>query len=397
MKILIHDYSGHPFQVQLSRSLASRGYDVLHLYYGYNNTPKGDLSERKSDPKNLRIRPIYTKRPINKYSFIKRWFEENQYGQKLAEETIAFQPDIVFSSNTALNSLRYYQESAKQTGSFFIFWLQDITSLAVKRILSQKYPIIGSIIGNYYINLEKKLLENSHAVVGISEDFGTILDEWKITKKKIHFIPNWAPLESFPMVSKNNEWALANNLIGTFSAIYSGSLGLKHNPEILVHTAKYMAKYSDFRLVVVSEGLGANYIRKKIETESLKNLILLNFQPFEAMPNVLGSANVLLAILEPEAGIFSVPSKVLSALCAGRPMLLSCPLENLASRIISQNQAGLVIEPGNMQIFSEELEKMYLSRNLLGIYGKNARSYAEQNYDIETITDKFERIWLSAN
>ena len=32
MKIIVHDYAGHPFQVQLSRRLASRGHEVLHLY-----------------------------------------------------------------------------------------------------------------------------------------------------------------------------------------------------------------------------------------------------------------------------------------------------------------------------------------------------------------------------
>ena len=32
MRILVHDYAGHPFQVQLSRALAQRGHDVLHAY-----------------------------------------------------------------------------------------------------------------------------------------------------------------------------------------------------------------------------------------------------------------------------------------------------------------------------------------------------------------------------
>ena len=31
MRILVHDFSGHPFQMQLSRELARRGHDVLHV------------------------------------------------------------------------------------------------------------------------------------------------------------------------------------------------------------------------------------------------------------------------------------------------------------------------------------------------------------------------------
>jgi hypothetical protein len=31
LRVVVHDYVGHPFQVHLSRELARRGMDVLHL------------------------------------------------------------------------------------------------------------------------------------------------------------------------------------------------------------------------------------------------------------------------------------------------------------------------------------------------------------------------------
>lgn len=43
MRILICDYSGHPFQVELSRGLAARGHAVLHLHFADFQTPKGNL------------------------------------------------------------------------------------------------------------------------------------------------------------------------------------------------------------------------------------------------------------------------------------------------------------------------------------------------------------------
>jgi hypothetical protein len=41
MRIAVCDYCGHPFQVQLSRQLARRGHDVLHLHSADFVTPKG--------------------------------------------------------------------------------------------------------------------------------------------------------------------------------------------------------------------------------------------------------------------------------------------------------------------------------------------------------------------
>ena len=43
MRIVVNDYSGHPFQIELSRELARRGHKVLHLYSAEFQTPKGDL------------------------------------------------------------------------------------------------------------------------------------------------------------------------------------------------------------------------------------------------------------------------------------------------------------------------------------------------------------------
>src|SRR4051794_2756283 len=50
MRILLHDYSGHPFQVQLTRALAARGHEALHLHCPSFTTGKGALEVRDDDP-----------------------------------------------------------------------------------------------------------------------------------------------------------------------------------------------------------------------------------------------------------------------------------------------------------------------------------------------------------
>jgi hypothetical protein len=61
MKILVHDFAGHPFQVQLSGELARRGHTVLHTYFADIPGPKGVLAAADWPP-NLRIEPIRSKR-----------------------------------------------------------------------------------------------------------------------------------------------------------------------------------------------------------------------------------------------------------------------------------------------------------------------------------------------
>ncbi len=82
--------------------------------------------------------------------------------------------------------------------------------------------------------------------------------------------------------------------------------------------------------MVVAEGLGADWLARQKAAARLDNLILLPLQAYHALPEVLTSADILTATLEASAGIFSVPSKGLSYMCAERALLLSAPSANLA-------------------------------------------------------------------
>ena len=117
---------------------------------------------------------------------------------------------------------------------------------------------------------------------------------------------------------------------------------MKHRPDLIYILAKAVAGKA--RVVVVSEGVGRQYLANQ---PPLPNLTLLDFQPYERLPEILASADVLLATLEADAGAFAVPSKVLTYLCAARPVLLTAPLQNLAAEVIRRSGGGVVVEPND--------------------------------------------------
>ena len=119
--------------------------------------------------------------------------------------------------------------------------------------------------------------------------------------------------------------------------LYSGTLGFKHDPSLLLELARW-ARDNDAVVAVVSEGPGADWLATHGADEP--GLRLLPYQPYERLPEVLASADVLVALLEPDAGSFSVPSKVLTYLCAGRPLLVSVSRDNLAARVVERSGGG---------------------------------------------------------
>ena len=392
MRLLIHDYPGHPFPIQLSKELACRGHQLFHLYAGYNVTPRGELSKKKSDPDQFSIQPIYIREPLTKYHFVKRWFQEREYGQLLVKEVQSFWPDIIISSQTPLDAQVQLQKVAQENDIRFIFWLQDVIGLASQRLLRKRLSVVGDLIGRYYIQLERKLLRNSDHIVLITNDFQPLMNQWGVEPTKTSVIPNWAPLESVPVHPKQNSWSQQYDLADKFCFMYTGTLGMKHNPDVLLQLALRYQDQDDVRVVVISEGPGADWLAEKKIEYKVENLILLPFQPFEQLPQVMAAADVLVALLEPDAGVFSVPSKVLTYLCAQRSLLLAVPLENLAAKIVVENQAGIVVPPDDVNAFLDGSERLLQNPALRDRFAHNARRYAEEHFDIQKIGDQFEEI-----
>ncbi len=390
LRVVVHDYVGHPFQVQLSRELARRGMDVLHVHCGSFRTGKGAVDDDDID--GLRIEAVVLSREFARYSPWTRFRQEREYGLKASARVREFRPDVVLSANTPLLAQKRLLSETKRLGSRFVFWQQDILGIGIRRALEQRYGRFGTVIGNRFIGLERSLLIRSDAVAVISDGFLPTLEQLRIPTDKVYVIENWAPIDELPLRPRANEWARQQGLVDKRVVLYSGTLGLKHDPEAIMQLARHLSDQDDVEVVVVSEGRGADWLRRRREEERLSNLRLLPFQPYAELPNVLASGDVLLTLLEADAGAFSVPSKVLSYLCAGRALLAAVPSDNLAAEVVRRSGGGVLVEPGDEGGLVANATRLLADAGRREALGRQARRYAEENFDVAGIGDKFEAI-----
>ena len=207
---------------------------MLHLHFSQLETPKGAVAWREGDPETLAIEGVTLDKPHDKYSLVKRRFQDRAYGRAVAERIMRNPPDVVISSNTPIDAQRVIIEACWKHDVPFVFWLQDLFGLLIEKILAKKLPVIGLLAGRYYRRLEQKLVRSSHAVVCASDDFSPIVREFGVEARRIHVIENWAPLDEITPMDMDNDWARSHDLAGKKIVMYSGTLGLKHNPELLL-------------------------------------------------------------------------------------------------------------------------------------------------------------------
>ena len=89
---------------------------------------------------------------------------------------------------------------------------------------------------------------------------------------------------------------------------------------------------------------------------------------------------------------FSVPSKILNYLCAGKPIILSAPKDNLSTKIINESKSGKSFEPNDLDGINNFLKILLSDKDLKNKYSLNAREYAVKNFNIKKISAQFENL-----
>ncbi|WP_067434029.1 glycosyltransferase family 4 protein [Nocardioides jensenii] len=390
MRVLVHDYAGHPFQVELSRELAARGHDVTHSWCDAYSSGKGHL--RAEPGESLRFRPIGAGERIEKLAFARRLLQELKYGVELARLARAERPDAVLVANAPIPTLVVLSLFLLVRRTPWVLWHQDVQAVAIKSFAGKQLSRAFALVGKAIEAGEKWCSRRAAAVVVIADSFLDVHRAWG-TGDKTTVIPNWAPLDEIYPVPRKNDWAVENELDDVRTIVYSGTLGLKHNPELLVGLAREVIDGGQpVRLVVVNEGPAVDVLREEAARLDVP-VTLLPFQPYERLPEVLGSGDVLVVLLEQDAGAFSVPSKTLSYLCAGRPVLGLMPAENLAAGMIASVE-GCVLPPTaeSLGAAAEWVRGVIVDAELRDLLGEKSRDLAEESFALAGCADKFEEI-----
>lgn len=268
-----------------------------------------------------------------------------------------------------------------------VYNLQDIfpDSLVLTGISHKNSVLwkIGRIIEDYTYRY-------SDHIITISQDFRTNIRSKGVPDNKISVVYNWVDEQVVIDVPRSDNvlfdrYRLARD---KFYITYCGNLGLSQNLDMLVKTAKSLEKYSNIQFVLVGDGACRDKLEQKVRNDSLNNITLLPFQPYEEISHVFSLGDVCLVISKPGTGIGCVPSKTWSIMSASRSVLANfddCELKD----IIEQSKSGIFTLAGDEEAFKGAILTLYNNRELCKEYGQNGRKYIMENLTKEIGAQKY--------
>jgi colanic acid biosynthesis glycosyl transferase WcaI len=210
---------------------------------------------------------------------------------------------------------------------------------------------------------------------------------------KVFVLPNWIDTQSLRPGSRSNGLRACLNLNNHFIVTFAGVMGYSQDLETVLASARILRDQPEIAFLLVGDGVEKEKLVRLARQEDLRNVHFLPMQPKEKYPEVLAASDVCLATLRKEVQTPVVPSKILSIMAAGRPVLASLSLEGDAPRLIAAAQCGVCVPPGEPEVLAGTILSLYEQPDLAHDMGRNGRSYAVQHLSLERCTEQLENLF----
>ncbi len=173
--------------------------------------------------------------------------------------------------------------------------------------------------------------------------------------------------------------------------LYSGNMGEKQGLEIVLEVAKRLKRFKHIHFILCGEGVAKERLLLQAEQQRLKQVHFLPLQPIERLNDLLNTADVHLLIQKNNASDLVMPSKLTGILASGRCIIATANENTSVAQAMSEANAGVVVQAEQMEQLADAIYSLSLDKELRRIYGKNARTYAENRLGLDSIMHNFHR------
>jgi colanic acid biosynthesis glycosyl transferase WcaI len=235
--------------------------------------------------------------------------------------------------------------------------------------------------------LERFVYAGAAAISVLSEGFRANLLAKGVPGEKLRVIPNFADADRVRPLPRRNEFSRRLGLADCFVAMYAGNLGSSQPIEALLEAARLLAGDEAIRILIV--GNPGRVEQLKPAAQGLGNVVLLPFQPVEAVPEMYAGADVGLVLLRGDIEVESVPSKTYTIMASGRPVVASVAEASDTAALVRQAECGLWTPPESAAGLAEALRRLKADPALCERLGRNGRQAVEAQFTRQIVARQY--------
>ncbi len=270
--------------------------------------------------------------------------------------------------------------------------------LNVQDILPEAAMHTGLVKGKLAIKvfeaLEKFAYNAATQISVISDAFTENLVKKGVPQQKITCIPNWVDINFIrPLPRVGNAFRQKYGLEDKFVVFYSGNIALTQGLETVVEAAALLKDIPAIAFVIVGERTACERLRNHAWQCKADNVLLLELQPREHLPELMAAADVSLIVQRRNVVAFNMPSKFQLILASGRALVASVPLNGSMAKAVQSSKAGVLVPPEQPDSLADTIRTLYQQPEQVSALGAQGRRHAVTNYSFEKSLDAYESLF----
>jgi glycosyltransferase involved in cell wall biosynthesis len=239
-------------------------------------------------------------------------------------------------------------------------------------------------------SLELRMYAAARHIVTVGKSYKEVLVKKGIPAQKISVIATGFDCEIFYPRESDEKTRQEHNLNGEFVCSYVGTIGMACGLEVVLHTAKLLKnrQRNDIKFLLVGAGAVKEKLRRQAVEEKLDNVVFVERQDRNAVPEILSVADVCLVHLRKSDHFKTVlPYKMLEATAMAKPTILG--VEGYAAQFLREADAGICIEPENAEQLAEAVESLADDPQLCRSLGRAGYEYGRKHHNFDALADDY--------
>jgi colanic acid biosynthesis glycosyl transferase WcaI len=247
------------------------------------------------------------------------------------------------------------------------------------------------------LRVDRWICRRADCNVVISDGAAALLARSRhVPPARIRVICDWLDLRSIAPTGGGPAWRSANGIPHhEIVFMFAGTMGYVSRVDILVDVAEKLRAQDRVRLLCVGQGPLKPGMEEEVRRRRLTNLTLLPFQPRQDLADMQSAADVMLLTTSAKIGFASVPSKLITYLAVGKPVICAVPEGTDVSALVRDRQLGLVVSAENAEALADAIVHMSsIEPSARAAIGRRARAVALERYSLESALARFDTLFV---
>lgn len=218
-----------------------------------------------------------------------------------------------------------------------------------------------------------------------------------VPPEKISLVPDWADVESIHPLPRQNIFRRQNGLEEKdYVVLHAGNMGLKQGLRTTVEAARLNdALFPDIKWLLVGDGEERQHLQRLVAEYGLAALRILPLQPKDTFPFVLAAADVLLLVQKASVTDTVIPSKLLTYMAAGRPIVASVNRYSEAAHCVQDGNCGLIVPPEDPRSLIDAIKYLRSKPAEAERLGANGRAYVKERFAKQIVLRQYDRFFTA--